>query len=177
MLRWTLNLIRARRARVTAVGAIAPLVDRSRLSVGGISDGAWSDPYIVGFIMMLITLLANRSGGTISEDAMCGIQTRAWEDITHRRFDAIGEYVHHLSRTRNLEFDLGCHEAVRFEKALAIENIPNSLSLHQQAADPLELEATSYERNALLAAWAQSFDARLSMHATGAGPHWQLSSP
>jgi hypothetical protein len=79
---WALEWSRTRKARRAVVAAISPIVEDSRHRLGGISDVAWSDPYIIGFMVMLISIIARIQSGKISEDSLCLVQCRSWEDIT-----------------------------------------------------------------------------------------------
>ena len=67
MWHWALEWSRTRKARRAAVAAISPIVEDSRHRLGGISDVAWSDPYIIGFMVMLISIIARLESGKISE--------------------------------------------------------------------------------------------------------------
>ena len=64
------QLLRARRGRKAAVAAIAPQVDASRHRLTGIPDAIWLEPYVVGFITALITLIARETVGSLSVRAM-----------------------------------------------------------------------------------------------------------
>ena len=50
MWHWALEWSRTRKARRAVVAAISPIVEDSSHRLGGISDVAWSDPYIIGFM-------------------------------------------------------------------------------------------------------------------------------
>lgn len=58
MLRWAVAMAEIRRGRRAAVTTIGPLVERSRAALNGIPDIAWRDPYLVGFMLTLITIVA-----------------------------------------------------------------------------------------------------------------------
>src|SRR3569833_877670 len=92
MWQWTANLSRSRRARLAAEGTILPLVEKSRLRLGGIPDAAWSDPYIVGFMMMLITIIARIKNNKNKNKTKSHVQAMAWQNIT-RQESSIGEEV------------------------------------------------------------------------------------
>ena len=50
MWHWAFELSRVRKARKAAVTVISPIVEKSRHRLGGISEVAWSDPYMIGFM-------------------------------------------------------------------------------------------------------------------------------
>lgn len=79
MWRWAVDLARVRRA---AGVVISPMVEKSRRRLGEIPAIVWSDPYIVGFTFLLITIVARIEIGKIEERALCVVQAKAWEDIT-----------------------------------------------------------------------------------------------
>src|ERR1700738_3684703 len=116
---WTINLLRVRKARRAAVATISPMVERSRRNFGAIPDATWSDPYVVGFMMMLITMVARATSAKIDGDALCVVQETAWRDITRRRQSPIGEDVLLFSRANNPDFDLGCRDAMSLGSILA----------------------------------------------------------
>ena len=118
MLQWALDISRTRKARRAAVAAIAPIVEGSRHRLGGISDVAWSDPYVVGFLVMLISIVAKLESSKISGDALCLVQCRAWEEITATESDAMAEQLLILSADRNRDFEFGCRNAAAFSAIL-----------------------------------------------------------
>lgn len=171
MMQWALELSRKRKARKAAVAAITPLVEASRQRLGGISDATWSDPYIVGFLVMLISIMARMESGRISADAMCTVQWRAWEDITTLETDVIAEQLLHLSTERNRDFEQGCHNAAAFSSILfGTELLPEGVGLailEEWVRKPDEDSANAFaQREDVNAAWAQFFDAHISLRCT-----------
>jgi hypothetical protein len=79
MWHWALEWSRTRKARRAVVAAISPIVEDSRHRLGGISDVAWSDPYIIGFMG---NADQHHCKNTKRQDSLCLVQCRAWEDIT-----------------------------------------------------------------------------------------------
>ena len=162
MLHWAFDLHRIRIARKAAVATIAPMVETSRQRLGGIPRVSWSDPYVIGFMIMLITIVAKVASAKLDGDALCTVQAKAWEDITQRKFDAIGEDVLLLSYARDLDFDLGCNDAISFASILASSQLRSvGIAGLAEQLDPLDLEAIR-EREDILAAWALVFDAHIS---------------
>jgi hypothetical protein len=117
MLFSVLDLRKARRSRRAAVAAIAPFVRESRRQAN-IPDGFWLDPYVVGFMVMLITLVARREERTLDTHVLGLIQSEAWSEITGLEVDLIGEEVLHLSSAGDRMFELGCRNALVFEQEL-----------------------------------------------------------
>ncbi|MGI9385073.1 MAG: hypothetical protein ACR2PO_18125 [Methyloligellaceae bacterium] len=106
------------RARRAAVAAISPLVDLSRHRLGAIPVQAWRDPYVIGFMAMLITLFAkDETEGRIGSEQLGLAQTEAWARITGERDDLIGQEICLLSNRRNADFGEGCSNALQFMKA------------------------------------------------------------
>jgi hypothetical protein len=105
-------------ARRAAVRSIRPFVERSRHKLGGISDGVWLDAYLIGFIGMLITLLAKRRSAHLGSLGLGLVQVGAWAEITDLDSGLIGEEICFLSLERGPNFAAGCENAQRFFNAL-----------------------------------------------------------
>lgn len=144
------------------MATIAPMVESSEQRLSGIPSASWTDPYVIGFMMMLITIVAKAASAKLDGDALCTVQTMVWQDITHRKFDVIGEDVLLLSHARNRDFDLGCNDASSFATVLASSQI-RSGGIASPAGDsnPLDADATR-AREEILDAWALVFDAHIS---------------
>jgi hypothetical protein len=164
MWRWASDLSRVRRARKAACAAISPMIEKSRHRLGGIPDAAWSNPYIVGFTVMLISIVARVEVGKIEEQALCLVQAKAWEDITAMRSDLIGEDILLLSTARNRDFEIGCRNALTFGSML----VANSILFAGRGVDwkdrHLDLNDAGskgawVERDDVSAAWERFFDA------------------
>jgi len=113
------ELLRARRGRKAAVAVITPQVDASRHRLAGIPDAIWLEPYVVGFITALITLVARQAVGSLSGTAMGLVQADAWAEITGLDAGLIGEEICLLSSMEDLEFAEGCRSASAFFAAHA----------------------------------------------------------
>jgi hypothetical protein len=68
------------RGRRAAAYRIIPLIDGTRLRLGNIPDTAWHDPYVIGFLGMLITFIATRSTGPLDTDDLAAVQAGAYSD-------------------------------------------------------------------------------------------------
>ena len=166
---------RTRKARRAAVAAISPIVEGSRHRLGGISDVAWSDPYIIGFMVMLISIIARMESGKISENALCLVQCRAWEDITAMQSDLMAEQLLLLSTDRNRDFEHGCHNAAAFSSVLFGSTTLQEgvgLPIPERWPNKLEGEATRMfaQREDVTSVWAQVFDVHIASYAQNAAP-------
>lgn len=156
----------ARRGRRAAVAAIAPLVTKSRHRLDGIPDEAWLDPYIIGFMMMLITLTARRSVNISDSHTLGAVQAEAWTRITSMRLSAIGEETVHLSATEHEAFEAGCRNAVAFDLALygtSVVGVADGMSAH---VDEIEIDmsgapAAAGGRERILALWHHYFESHI----------------
>jgi hypothetical protein len=112
------GLWKAYRGRKAAVTMILPLVQGSRVRCRGIADGTWLDPYMIGFLTMLITLSARHKVSRLDSLNLGLVQQEAWADITGMRPEVLGEHALNLSVSGNDTFALGCHNAIAFNAAL-----------------------------------------------------------
>jgi hypothetical protein len=175
MWHWALEWSRTRKARRAAVSAISPIVEDSRHRLGGISDIAWSDPYIIGFMVMLISIIARMQSGKMSEDSLCLVQCRAWEDITAMQSDLMAEQLLLLSTDRNRDFELGCHNAAAFSSVLfGTTTLQEGVGLPSPEGwpDEPESETTSAfaQREDVNDVWAQFFDVHIAEYAQNVTP-------
>ncbi|MCW5567025.1 MAG: hypothetical protein KIS84_02215 [Dokdonella sp.] len=158
MLQW----LRVRRARKAAVAAINPHVERSRSRLHGISDAAWRDPYVVGFLAMLITLVAQKEESRLGDQALGLVQLDAWEEITRVKTSNIGEEICLLSANGDTAFLSGCRNAQRMFDAFAAEpSVGDGVSAGE--AEP----SAGTQSGAASQLWSLLFDDRL-----GASPAW-----
>ncbi|MFZ5692983.1 MAG: hypothetical protein ACOY5F_17205 [Pseudomonadota bacterium] len=156
----------ARRGRRAAVAAIAPLVARSRSRLDGIPEEAWHDPYIIGFMMMLITLTARRSVHITDSQTLGAVQAEAWTSITSMRVSAIGEETVHLSTAEHQAFEAGCRNAVAFDLALYGTSAAGVADAASHQADECEAELSGSApsadgRERILALWHHYFESHL----------------
>jgi hypothetical protein len=110
MLRWLQSIVLEARARKAAVALIRPAVEDLRARRGGISDAIWLEPYMVGFMSMLITIFARWEAPSTDDAALGRIQERAWQEITGLRYP-IGREILLLSQAQDEQFATGCRDA------------------------------------------------------------------
>jgi hypothetical protein len=142
------------RGRRAAVGQIVPLIDGTRLRLGAIPDTAWHDPYVIGFLGILITFIATRSIGPLDTDDLATVQAGAWTDITGMPGDLVGEDICFLSASNDNRFLFGCRNAESFVRALDAAGRRSEQFDEAVTALPAEREVTS-------ALWSRYFDAQL----------------
>ncbi|KQT15855.1 hypothetical protein ASG57_05895 [Bradyrhizobium sp. Leaf396] len=163
MWHWVRDTVRVRRARKAAADMLVPIVEQSRARLGGISEAVWSDPYITGLVVMLISVVARVEGGEFSERALFRIQHGAWHDITSVRDSGIAERFMLLNKGRDRDFELGCHNAAAF--ALVLFSTKEML---EGAGVPLVdtlLDSPVAQREDVREAWSQCFDAYICARA------------
>lgn len=148
------------------MAAIHPHVERSRAQLHGISEGAWRDPYVIGFLAMLITLVAQRSERRLGEQALGLVQLDAWEEITGTKTSNIGEEICLLSASSDIAFQTGCSNALLVFEAIEAEGLGRGSLRHSDVG--LGPDATA---NASSILWSRYFDERL-----GGMPPW-LADP
>jgi hypothetical protein len=125
----------------------------------------------VGFLVMLITLLAKREVDALDSQALGLVQSEAWTEITEMRSDLIGAEVIHLSVAGHKVFELGCRDAVAFDLALHGTSIAGVFDLGSGMMDDT-LSACAdnparqiSENQDILALWDHYFETGMAMHA------------
>src|SRR5712664_1049604 len=175
MWHWAFELSRVRKARKAAVTVLSPIVEKSRHRLGGISEVTWSDPYMIGFMVMLISIIARIESGKIAGNSMSLVQCRAWEDITRMRSDMMAEELLLLSTARNRDFELGCHNAATLGSILFGSPILSEgagVPREDRPRDLPELELTEpfAQRDDVSVVWVSFFDASASRRFWPASP-------
>lgn len=162
------GLWKARRGRKAAVATIAPFIERSRQRLRDIPETAWLDPYLVGFMVMLITLVARREVSALDSQALGLVQGGAWGEITGVKSDLIGEETLHLCTTGDREFERGCRDAIAIDLALYRNSVERNSDLGFTGLhDGLGLdmgEARDPEADNLMLLWEHYFDAQVMAH-------------
>lgn len=170
MWQWALEFSRRRKASRAAFATISPLVERSRRRLGGISDATWSDPYIVGFLAMLISIVAKLESRAMSANAMRAVQCRAWAEITAETSETMAEQLLLLSEERDRNFELGCHNAAALSAVLfGAEQFQEGTGVaatgHLQEFSEGEPTTSYVQRENVDAAWIRYFDGHIVLHA------------
>lgn len=136
------------RARRSVVAAIRPFVEHSRLKTE-IPDSLWLAPYFVGFVGMLITLIASRSVRALDTDELAAVQSKSWAVITGMDRALIGGEICALSAAGDPHFTTGCRNAYAVFEGL-------------HAREP-DYAIGQPERNRIASAlWEQHFDAQVA---------------
>ena len=147
------------RVRRAAAAEIIPLVDGTRRRLGSIPDTTWHEPYVVGFIGVLITMIALRKAGSLGTDDLAAVQAGAWTDITGMPKDIFGEEICFLGASQDSRFMFGCRNAETFFHALDAARRQGEQNLGGGAdASPAPASAEHEVRSAL---WSRYFDAQL----------------
>jgi hypothetical protein len=168
MWHWALELSRTRKARSAAVAAISPILDQSRHRLGGVPDAAWSDPYIIGFMIMLISIIARIETGRIAGDSLCKVQRKAWEDITRTNSNMMIEEMMLLDTTHDREFELGCRNAATLGSLLLGNSVRDGGAMlreeHSRDATETQTIEPLAQREDVSAAWIQFFETYILTH-------------
>jgi hypothetical protein len=150
-----LGLWKSYRGRRAAAGQIIPLIDGTRLRLGNIPDKAWHDPYVIGFLGMLITFVATRSAGQLDTNDLAAVQAGAWTDITGIPGDLVGEEICFLSASNDNRFISGCRNAEAFIRAL------DAAGRQDDRLDEGPVASLPADREVRSALWSRYFDAQL----------------
>jgi len=153
-----LGLWKARRGRKAAVAAIAPLVERSRQRLNGIPDAAWLDPYLVGFMITFITLVARREVNALDSQALGLVQCSAWGDITGMKAELVGEETLHCCELGDRDFECGCRDAVTVDLALYRGSFTREADRGEERNIGVDEVA---DIDAIMALWEEHFDAKV----------------
>lgn len=156
-----LELWKSRRARKAAVKTIRPLVERTRFVNGQITDDRWMDAYMVGFLTMLITLIAQRRVHSIGSEALGIVQADAWQEITGLPGELVGEEACLLSANGHREFMRGCTNAGKLESALTAQSGSLWFSSENPDIDNVSTAGNSQrmlDNNDIRTLWSEYFE-------------------
>lgn len=152
-----LGLIKTRRGRKAAISLIAPFVEASRSRLSDLTEEAWLSPYIVGFMTMLISLIAERATGGLTSQSAGLVQLEAWQRVTGCNNNNIGEEICLLSSGNDPFFQEGCINAARFLAAIT-RGASDDPHLPRGYAD----HGIDYDPAVATLLWAEYFDARVN---------------
>jgi hypothetical protein len=96
---------------------IAPLLVQSRQRVA-FSGEVWLEPYLIGFMAMLIAYIATRRVASIDSDTLALIQAEVWHEITDHDESVLAEELIRLSLGQDQMFEAGCRNGASFGQAL-----------------------------------------------------------
>lgn len=150
------GLLKVRRARKAAVALISPFVKESqRRFPSQLTEHVWLEPYMVGFMSMLISLAAEHSIGRLDSQSAGLVQLEAWQDVTGFPSDLIGEEICLLSSGNDRRFSYGCLNASRF-----MEELTRPTPSHPDHLPPgFRIHGLNYDTSIALALWSELFDA------------------
>ena len=89
----------------------------------GRCGAAWDDPLALGFLVTLITRLAQRVAGPLDPDAMGSLQGDLWGRLTGLPAEPLGERLVLLSAGQDPRFIEGCRRALIFATALETDSL------------------------------------------------------
>ncbi len=158
------GLWRTYRGRRAATAQIVPLLDGTRHRLGSLPDSIWHDPYVVGFLGMLITMIATRAAGSLGRDDLAAVQSKVWAEITGASGDLFGEEICFYDAAYDNRFISGCRNAELFLHALHVATRQSAQELGMEADTPL-ISAEGDVRSTL---WSRYFDAHLGGPTAGA---------
>ena len=156
-----LHLWKSRQGRRAATTLIDRFLQKSRRKLGSISEAAWHDAYIVGFMAMLASLVAREAAGTLNSDALGLVQAETIAELSGRSSDVLGEEILGLSMQEDPDFVSGCRDACLFHAALQSEEAISPPTEAGESTSWLE-EPTGPNRNAD-ELWAQIIEERLAL--------------
>ncbi|MGO4573826.1 hypothetical protein [Microvirga sp. 2TAF3] len=113
-----LQFLKVRQGRKAAIATIAPLVERSRTELGEIPRYAWHDAYLLGFLVMLVSLEARRIVGSLNSHALGLVQTQTLAELSGEPASIYGEEIFLFSVNEDPEFHAGCYQACVFHRTM-----------------------------------------------------------
>jgi hypothetical protein len=104
------DLWSARRTSTLVTRTLSPAIGGTVLRLGGVPAHAWLDPYALGFVVTLVTLVA----GTLRNHGPQGlgfVQVDCWQRLTGVKDGALGERICLLSAGSDPAFMRGSRDA------------------------------------------------------------------
>ncbi|MEP3275752.1 MAG: hypothetical protein ABJN26_16380 [Stappiaceae bacterium] len=139
---------RLRKARESAVAAIRPYLEYSVNRVGRHSlDNL--NPYAVGFLGMLITLVAQYKYPSLGTRTIGLLQMEAWAELTKNNADLIGQEISFLSLNADPDFQGGCYAAKTFFDEILRKELDGRAFGDVQIASQVQSDQISAETMAL----------------------------
>jgi hypothetical protein len=167
-----LQLLKVRRGRNAAIAAIGPLLEGSRYRLDGIPDSVFAEPYMLGFLSVLISAAAKHAVPSADPQSLGLIQAETLSRLTGISADLFGENICYLSGTRHKDFVDGCMNALAF--AAALDGRGTQATVADPAAFPgqllddgsLRVRAGDAVAGSAHELWQQYFEARIDVATT-----------
>ena len=162
------RFLKIAKARKVAVATIAPLIGLSRDRCGTIPNMVWQQPYMIGFMTMLISLVAKaQSEEPLSSEQLGLLQLEAWSELTGEAESNLGQSIVKLSGDGDDAFVEGCRNAHRFLAAYyghphSHEPDPDDVNAFGLASSgPNDIEIFGAGGAAAAALWRECFERHL----------------
>ena len=121
---------------------------------------------MVGFMSMLISLIAEHTTGRLDSQSAGLVQLEAWQDVTGFPSHLIGEEICLLSSGNDRKFSYGCLNASRF-----MEELTRPMHSHPDQLPPgFRIHGLNYDTAAAMALWSELFDAYIGASDVESGP-------
>lgn len=148
---WTIHS-----AQKAAIALLGPRVDGTRRQLGPIPQGAWLDPYIVGFITTLATIVAQRQTTGLGDTGLALVQSHVWSQLSGQSDTLIGSEIILLSLSDEPQFGRGCRAAMRF-----IAGLPSDMMAARQGWPGGLVSLPAQQGDIDLDRWPDFFDRRI----------------
>ena len=156
------NLWRVFLARREAVQRLRPFVDRATLESGACNESRWLSPYVLGYVITAITIVARGSVAALEDEALGLVQIEAWEQLTGLDGARAGERMLGFSLGNDSGFVQGCSDGLAFGHLLMGRSPTIGADLSHSATAPVDVAIASYEQAVSLQdVWARGVGAKL----------------
>lgn len=119
---------------------LGPRLRDTSMRLGGVPDHAWREPYAMGFLATLITLVA-AAVRRLGPSALATVQISAWQRLTGIEDPSVGERICVLTAGCDGAFLRGCLDARLYfdrwsEGGFNDQNVLNALAGWSEPVDP-----------------------------------------
>jgi hypothetical protein len=162
------NLLKVRRAKRAAIAVIEPFLAHSRTQMDPLPHYAWLEPHPLGFVTMLVTLLARNAVGNISSASLAMVQAETISALLDLEPEFAGEVISSLSMARDADFEEGSRAGIRFFCELAGVDLTigtgqaglvDAIDQVVRAAEPVQLNDQIFSH--MLKTWLENIDQQL----------------
>ena len=115
------NYVRQRHARRAAIVALAPLIADSLERQPVPPASIWYEPYLIGLLASLITIVARRAEPELDEEALGAVQMDAWGRLTGMNERHFAREMCSLCLDHDLAFLQGCDDALALARLPLVE--------------------------------------------------------